>query len=169
MDVRLITPDGVGRHRPDEIEALLDGPGVVWIDVRYWDADTARFLDERLGLHQRALHDCAHRNSVPKVYPYLDQTFVVLHAPEPGSGGHVHYVELDQCIGRNWLLTVHGPMNDAVPLEAAYVETSTVARRLDRARLRPTRVCDLSAALVDVLVGRLREFLTTLTQEVWRL
>ena len=169
MDVRLITPEGVARHRPDEIETLLDGPGLTWIDVQYWDAETAAFLGKRLGLHRGVLHDCAHRNSVPKVRPYPGETFVVLHAPEPGKGGHVHYVELDQHIGPNWLLTVHGPMNPAVPLDAAYVETSAVARRLDRGTLRPTRTCDLSAALVDVLSGRLRDYLVTQTREVWRL
>ena len=169
MDVRLITPDGVVRHRPDDLAALLDGPGPIWIDVPYWDAPTAAFLGPRLGLHRAALHDCAHRNTVAKVHTYPDQTFVVLHAPEPGRGGHVHYVELDQYVGPNWLVTVHGPMNPAVPLEAAYVETGTVTRRLDRGKLRPTTVGDLSAALVDVLIGRLRDHLTTLTQEVWRL
>jgi magnesium transporter len=167
VDVRLITPDGVSRHRPEEIEALLGGPGLLWIDVRYWDADTAAFLGKRLHLHEQPLRDCVRRTPMPKFDTYPDQTFVVLHAPEPGLGGHVHYVELSQFVGPNWLLTVHGPMNPAVPLDAAYVETSTVARRLDRGRLRPVQGHDLSAALVDVLVGRLRDYLVTLTEQVW--
>ncbi|HET9565244.1 MAG TPA: CorA family divalent cation transporter, partial [Mycobacterium sp.] len=116
MDVRLITRDGARRCTPDEIESLLDGPGLVWIDVRYWDADTAEFLARRLGLHQRTVRDCTARNLVPKVHTHLDQTLLVLHAPEPGEGGHVHYIELDQVIGPNWLLTTHGPMDPAVPL-----------------------------------------------------
>jgi Mg2+ and Co2+ transporter CorA len=169
VDVRLITDDAVSRHRPDEIEALLDGPGLTWIDVKYWDTDAADFLGKRLGLHRLAMHDCAHRNSVPKVHTYPGHAFVVLHAPEPGAGGHVHYVELDQFVGPNWLVTVHGPMNPAVPLDAAYVETRTVARRLESGRLHPARGCELSAALVDVLVDRMRNYLTTLTGEVWGL
>jgi magnesium transporter len=169
VDVRLITADGVSRHRPDDIEALLDGPGLTWIDVKYWDVEVADFLGKRLHLHPLALRDCAHRNAVPKVHTYVDHTFVVLHAPERGAHGHVHYVELDQLIGRNWVLTVHGPMNDAVPLDAAYVETDAVARRLDRGKLRPARGCELSAALVDALAARMRDYLTTLTNEVWAL
>jgi Mg2+ and Co2+ transporter CorA len=167
VDVRLITPAGVSRHRPDEIEALLDGPGLVWIDVRYWDAEVAEFLGKRLHLHERPMHDCTVRNPVPKVHVHPDQTFIVLHAPEPGARGHVHYVELDQFVGPNWLLTVHA-MNAAVSLDAAYVETSTVARRLEGGRLHPTRACDLSTALVNVLVGRSRDYLVTLTEEVWQ-
>jgi magnesium transporter len=169
VDVRLITPDGVERCRPGQIAALLDGPGIVWIDAQYWDAETATFLTQRLGLHQRAVHDCAVRNPVPKVHVYPDQTFLVLHAPERGERGHVHYIELDQFIGSNWLLTVHGPTNPVVPLDATYVETRAVARKLDSGRLRPSQGWELSGALVAVLIGRLRDYLTTLTQEVWQL
>ena len=169
MDVRVITADGVTRHSSDELEALLDGPGLVWIDVKYWDADTAAVLAKRLHLHDRAVHECAVRNPVAKVHTYPDQAFVVLHAPEQGRGGHVHFVELDQVVGPNWLLTVHGPMNVAVELEAAYVETSTVARRLTKGSLRPTRACELSGALVNVLADRMRNYLVALTQQAWTL
>jgi len=167
VDVRHITPDGVTRCRPDDLESLLAGPGLVWIDVRYWDAETARFLGRRLGLHPRTTNDCAHRNPVPKLQVHADHSFVVLHAPERGRHGHVHHVEVDQLVGRNWLLTVHGPMNDAVTLDAAYVETSAIARKLESGRLRPTTAHELSAALVAALIGRLVDLLTALTEEVW--
>ena len=157
------------RCGPGDIAALLDGPGLVWIDVRYWDAETAQFLGKRLGLHPRTTHDCAHRNPVPKLQVHDDHSFVVLHAPERGERGHVHHIEVDQLVGRNWLLTVHGPMNDVVTLDAAYVETSSVARKLESGRLRPTTPHELSAALVAVLIGRLVDYLTGLTEEVWAL
>jgi magnesium transporter len=169
VDVRLITDNGVERRKADELEALLDGPGLLWIDVAHWDAEIERVAEKRLELHPRAMHDCSMRNPVPKLHLYPEQTFLVLHAPERGARGHVHYIELDQFIGPNWLITVHGPMNPVVPLDAAYVETRAVARRLENGRLRPTRACELSAALGNALTGRLREFLTELTQEVWTL
>ena len=169
MDVRLITPQGMERHGPDQIGSLLNGPGLLWIDVAYWDAWTEEKLVKLLGLDPRAARDCAVRNPIPKAHLYPEQVFVVLHGPERGARGHVHYVELDQYVGPNWLITVHGPMNPAVPLDAAYVETAAIARRLEDGRLCPSRPCELSAALVGVLTGRLRDFLTELTQEVWRL
>jgi magnesium transporter len=43
-----------------------------------------------------AVDDSARRNPVPKVHVYRDHAFVVLHAPERGSGGHVHTLELDR-------------------------------------------------------------------------
>jgi magnesium transporter len=169
VDVRLITPDGVEKQEPNTIKNLLEGPGLLWIDVVHWDADTEDKLVTLLGLHPRAVHDCAERNPVPKVHVYPEQVFVVLHAPQRGARGHVHYIELDQYVGPNWLITVHGPMNPVVPLDAAYVETGAIARRLGSGRLRPSRPCELSAALVGALIIRLRDFLIELTQEVWQL
>jgi magnesium transporter len=81
----------------------------------------------------------------------------------------MHHIELDQFVGRNWLLTVHGPMNPVVPLDSAYVETGAIARRLDSGRMRPSRAWELSGALVNALIVRLRDHLTTLTEEVWNL
>jgi magnesium transporter len=169
VDVWLITPDGVERRGSGDIEALLGGPGVVWIDVHYWDADTATLLTKLLGLHQRAAQDCAVRNPVPKVHVYEDQTFVVLHAPEHGAGGHVHHIELDQIIGPNWILTVHGPTDPAVSLDATHVEATAVAGKLTSGRLHPCHAWEISGALVGALIGRLRDHLTALTQEVWNL
>ena len=65
MDVRLITENGVERRKPDEIEALLEGPGLLWIDVAHWDANTEEILGKRLNLHPRAMHACAVRNPCP--------------------------------------------------------------------------------------------------------
>jgi hypothetical protein len=59
MDVRLISCKGVQRRKPQEIPALLDGPGLVWIDVRYWDVEAASFLSRCLRLHEKAVRDCA--------------------------------------------------------------------------------------------------------------
>jgi magnesium transporter len=113
--------------------------------------------------------DCEQRNPVPKAHVYSDHVFVVLHAPEPGAGGHVHYVELDQFIGPNYYVTVHGPLNPAVKPDAALVETRTLARRLEAGRLRPAAPFDLSAAVVGALTGRMRDYLAVLTQEAWKL
>jgi len=81
------------------------------------------------GFHPRAVQDCRDRNPIPKVHVYGDHVFVVLHAPEPGTGGHVHYVELDQFVGPGYLVTVHGPLNPAVSLDAALAETGSTSTR----------------------------------------
>ena len=166
VDVRLITTAGVQRRAQQEIPALLDGAGLVWVDVKYWDSETATFLTRCLGLHRRAVHDCTTGSPVPKVHVYAGHVFVVLHGPEAGAGGHVHHIELNQFIGPNWLLTVHGRMEDEVSLDAAYVETTSLARKLESGRLRPIRPHELSGALVTTLIGRMRDHLVTLSHEV---
>jgi len=139
VQVLLITADGTQRRSPDELDALLAdaraGRGLLWIDVPLWDDDAAAVLTERFGIHPRAAGDCAKRNPVPKVHLYRDHLFVVLHGPERGARGHVHYVELDQFIGPGWYITAH----------------------------------ELSFAVVSALTARLRDYLTTLTEEVWTL
>jgi len=169
VELRVVSSDGVCAHPVDDLSDLLDGPGLVWLDVPEWDADAERVLTAGLGLHPRAVQDCAGRNPVPKVHRYPDHVFVVLHAPQRGLRGHVHYVELDQFVGPGFLVTVHGPMNPDVPAAAARVETDTVLRRLQTGRLRPRSAEELSFALVTALVNRLRDYLTALTEEVWQL
>jgi magnesium transporter len=170
MDVWLLTADGIERRPVDELAVLLDRPdGVVWVDVPDPDDAAVRVLNDVFGFHHQAVHDCAVRNQVPKVHAYADHVFVVLHTPEMGMGGHVHYVELDQFIGRRYLITVHGPLNPVVQKSAALRETSAVLRRIQEGRLRPADGFELSYAIVCALVRRQESFVEEQTREVWKL
>jgi magnesium transporter len=169
VDVLLVSAGGVERRSPEELDELLAGPGLVWVDVPTWDDEAAAVLTARFGIHERAAADCARRNPVPKVHVYPGHVFVVLHAPERGARGHVHYVELDQFVGPNWLITVHGPVNPAVGSEVPLEESRAVARRLESGRLHPSSAADLSFSLVTALTGRMRGLLSALTEEVWQL
>ena len=169
MDVRLVTETGVERFAVGDLEDLLKREdGVVWVDIPSCDAEAAAVLRTVFGFHPAAVQDAERRNPVPKVHVYRDHVFVVLHAPQPGASGHVHYVELDQFVGPNYFVTVHGPVNPAVAPQAALVETETLARRLDSGRLRPATALDLSFGVVSALTKRMKDYLTVLTQEVWR-
>ena len=81
-------------------------------------------LSETFGFHDIAIRDCLERNHMSKLHVYDDHVFTVLHAPEIGTAGHVHYVELDQFLGPNYLVTVHGPLNPAVDPEVAFLDTA---------------------------------------------
>jgi magnesium transporter len=169
MDVRLVTPDGVERCRPDDIPALLTRQtGVLWVDVPDGDPDAERVLGEVFGFHPRAVQDSLQRSLVPKVHLYDGAVFVVLHGPELGERGHVHYVELDQFVSARFLVTVHGPVNPAVDPAATRRETDTVAARVDAGRLRPASGFALSTAVVSALSGRMRDHLARQTNDVWR-
>ncbi|MGZ4508740.1 MAG: magnesium transporter CorA family protein [Blastococcus sp.] len=169
MEIRLVTADGVRLCTVDDLPGLLaGGSGVLWVDVPEGDPDAVPVLSDVFGFHPMAVQDCIQRNPVPKVHVYPGHVFVVLHAPEEGRGGHIHYVELDQFVGPRYLVTVHGPLNPAVDPAAARRETDAVAARLDGGRFRPASGAELSTALVSALSGRLRDHLSARTTEVWR-
>jgi Mg2+ and Co2+ transporter CorA len=169
LNVWFLARGTVTPHPVDELKELLGSDdGIVWVDLAATDAAATDVLSDVFGFHPLAVRDCLERNQVPKVHVYDDHVFVVLHAPVGGKGGHVHYAELDQFIGPGYLVTVHGPLNPAVDPDAAMVEVNTVLRRLEAGRLRPDSSSELSFAVVAALAGRLRNYISTVTAEVWR-
>ena len=168
MDVRFVSEGRAERCAPEQLATLLTrDDGFVWVDLPVGDPDTERVLTEVMGFHPRAVRDCLLRNPVPKVHLYADHVFLVLHAPEAGRGGHVHFLELDQFVGPRFVVTVHGPVNPAVDPLAAQAETGAVAARLDAGRLRPASAYQLAGAIVSALAIRLSDHLADRTTEVW--
>jgi magnesium transporter len=166
MDVWLVTGGGVEQKPADELEMLIAlGEGIVWVDILIPDEEAVRVLSDAFGFHRLAVRDCVERNQVPKIHAYSDHVFIILHAPERGEGGAVHYVELDQFIGPGFLVTVHGPLSPAVPPEAALRETRAVLRRLESGRLRVSSSFELSYAVVSALARHQESFVATLAQE----
>jgi magnesium transporter len=68
MEIRLISPEGLEHRHVDELDQLLAGPDLVWVDVPSWDDEAAQVLGKLLSLHPRAMQDCAQRNPLPKVH-----------------------------------------------------------------------------------------------------
>jgi Mg2+ and Co2+ transporter CorA len=170
MDVRLITNEGIEDRSPDELRALLArDSGLIWVDIPKCGEDDARTLLNVFHFHPLAIRDCVERNRVPKVHGYGDHVLIVLHAPERGQRGHVHYIELDQMIGRNYLVTVHGPINPAVDPDVALRETRAVHARIVAGRFRPASAFDLSHAIVSALTRHQEAYVETMTREVWQL
>jgi magnesium transporter len=170
MDVHFVSEDGIQQHPVEQLERLLArDDGLVWVDIPVCDQEAARVLSEVFDSHPLAIRACIERNAVPKVRAYQDHIFVILHAPELGKGGHVHYVELDQFIGPRYLITVHGPVNPAVSQEASLRETRAVLRRVEGGRLHPKSGFELSYAVVSALAQGQEGFVETVTRQVWPL
>jgi magnesium transporter len=167
--VHSVTAAGVQRRDPAELPALLDGDDLVWVDVVTCDEPARRLLADVFGFHPLAVEDSTRRNPVPKVHLYRDHIFAVLHAPEPGIGGHVHTLELDQFIGERFLVTVHGPVSADLDTRTALAETDAVLDRLVAGRAHPTSGAELSAAVISALVRRLVRRLEALTTETGEL
>jgi Mg2+ and Co2+ transporter CorA len=71
-----------------------------------------------------------------------------------GRAGHVHLLELDQIIGHHYLVTVHGPVNPAVDIAEALVETQAVLARMEGGRFRPASPTELSYAITSGVARR---------------
>ena len=170
VDVYAISGAGVEREPAEKLKSLLEQPDVlIWVDLPLCLAADAAILGEMFGFHDLAVRDCRERNHISKIHFYDDHVFTVLHAPELGSGGHVHYVELDQFVGPNYLVTVHGPLNPAVNPDVAFADTGHVLRRLESGELRPRTPMELSYAIVTALARREIELVAALAKESGRL
>ena len=167
MKLRWIDPNGVSDRDLAELSALRKrSDGFLWLDIPEWSGDAEAISANEFHFHPMAITESRNRNHVPRVHVYPHHLFIVVHAPEIGEGGHVHYLELDQFVGQNFLVTVHGPLNPKVPLDAALRETNAVAARVDSGRLRPTSPFGLAYAIVSSITRREAEMVAEIAGEV---
>jgi magnesium transporter len=167
MELRWIEPKGVSNHDLVDLSDLRQrSDGFLWLDIPEWDDDAETLLSNEFKFHPMAISESRNRNHVPRVHVYPDHVFIVVHAPEIGARGHVHYLELDQFVGENFLITVHGPISPKVPLAAALRETKAVGTRLDAGRLRPTSPFGLTYAIVSAIARRESEMVAEIAREV---
>jgi magnesium transporter len=150
MKLRWINSKRMSEHDPAELPALRKRTdGFLWLDIPEWSDEAEAILTNEFHFHPLAIAEGKTRSHVPRVHVYPDHLFIVVHAPEIGAAGHVYYLELDQFLGEQFLVTVHGPINPKASLEAALRETEAVAVRLESGRLRPTSPFGLSYAIVS--------------------
>jgi magnesium transporter len=167
MKLRWIDSNGVHNHDLTELGDLRRRPdGFLWLDVPEWNDEAEALLTNEFHFHSMAIIESRNRNHVPRVHAYPDHLFIVVHAPELGTGGHVHYLELDQFVGGDFVVTVHGPTNPKVPLEAALRETEAVAARMARGRLHPTSPFGLMYAIASSITRREAEMVGEIAREV---
>ena len=107
-----IDSDGVSNHDVAELADLRKRTdGFLWLDIAEWSEEAEAMLTNEFHFHPMAITESKSRSHVPRVHVYPDHLFIVVHAPEIGAAGHVHYLELDQFIGADFLVTVHGPIS----------------------------------------------------------
>lgn len=154
------------RTVPEVPDLLRQGGGWLWLDIPEPDAGTAGLLTDVFGLHPTAVQDVLDRNHVPRVHVYGETLFLVLHRPEGGEQGHVHYLEIDQFISPNYLVTSHGPRNPAVPLERLLEDTDEVAAKMLSGRFQPDSPTAVSYRIVSRLASGEESYVNRLAREV---
>jgi magnesium transporter len=167
MRLRWIDSNGVRSHDLAELANLRKRTdGFLWLDIPEWSDEAEAVLNNEFCFHSMAITESRNRNHIPRLHVYPHHLFVVVHAPELGAGGHVHYLELDQFVGEDFLVTVHGPINPKVPLEAALRETGAVAARMASGRLHPTSSFGLMYAIASSITRREAEMVGEIAREV---
>jgi magnesium transporter len=167
MKLRWIDSNGVSeRDLADLADLRKHTDGFLWLDIPEWSDKAEAILANELQFHPMSIAKTKNRNHIPRMHAYPDHVFIVVHAPEIGAGGHVHYLELDQFVGEDFLVTVHGPLSPKVPLESALRETTAVAARMDSGRLHPTSPFGLTYAIVSSIARREAEMVAEIAREV---
>ena len=167
MELRWIDDQGSSLRDLTELPDLLGrADGFLWLDIPEWSDAAERVLTDDFKFHPMAIENAKTRSHIPRVHVYPDHLFIVIHAPEIGTAGHVHYLELDQFLGERFLVTVHGPISPKVPLAAALRETSAVIQRLEQGRLRPTSPFGLTYAIVSSIARHEAELAGDIARQV---
>jgi Mg2+ and Co2+ transporter CorA len=166
MEVRFVDASGIHlRDHDDVLELFAHDDGFFWIDVPTWDDNSAAVLTG-LGCHAMVLEACARRNYIPTVHAYDDHVFITTQSPMLGFAGHVHLLELDQIIGKRFLVTVHGPLNPEVDPVQAQVETDAALRRMESGRFRPSSPMELAYALTSSVARRQRAAISEVAEKL---
>ena len=167
MDLWFVDPDGIRPHDVAQLPALLERTdGFVWIDMPAQDEQAEWLLTEVVRAHPLVVAACAQRNHVPTLHGYADHVFVVLHSPYAGDAGHVHLLELDQLVGRRYLVTVHGPINPVVDPVEALRETAAVRGRIERGTFRPASPAELSHGIGSAIVRSQRDMVSRVAESL---
>ena len=164
--IRWFSATGTEEKQVRDLPDLLKREdGFVWVDIPTFDAPAERILSEAFAFHPLALRDCREPGHMPKVHAYDDHLFIVLHAPQRDEHGQVRHRELNQFVGRRYLVTVHERL-PSVPLDARHLETTDVLGRIVTGRARPSSAAGLSYAVVTRLAVGMEEMVSSLASTV---
>ena len=166
MVVRWFSEASVEEHPARDIPDLLKrDDGYVWVDIPTFDAPAERLLSDVFEFHPLALRDCREPGHMPKVHAYDDHLFIVLHAPQRDESGQVHHRELNQFIGRRYLVTVHERLG-STPIDVRQLETTDVMERIESGRARPSSSAGLSYAVATRLAVGMEDMVADLASTV---
>jgi len=91
-------------------EALKDERGIVWLDIPDIEDEDIDFLTTTFNIHPLTVEDFIMPNARPKVENFGNYIYLIMFALEMKNGnshGKLNPIELDFCLGRNFLITFH--------------------------------------------------------------
>jgi magnesium transporter len=135
----------------DVKQALKDENNLLWVDIQQPDDTDVDLLKENFRIHPLTIEDCIMPNARPKLEKFGDDKynnylFIIVHAIEihPEEKEEIKTAELDCCIGKNFLITVHADNIKSV---------NTTREKIEKNPLIISRGVDfLFCSIIDTMV-----------------
>ena len=150
-----------------ELPGLLkEKDSVIWVDLLGENPDQVeeakRIMLEVMHFHPLTVEDCIETKNQPKVEPYADYFYFIVHGIKPGETGPGNFVtkELDGFLGPNYLVTFHTERFRSIKAVKQQIRTSTFACRRGSAYLLHQildNIVDLYMPIVDAFDSEINE------------
>jgi len=106
----------------DRLRGALTGEGnLLWVDIENPEDEEIELLLEVFELHPLTVEDCIMPSARPKLEEFDQYLFVVLQSLKRDDG-RLRTVELDVCLGSNFLVTIHSEPIKSIEEDCARVE-----------------------------------------------
>jgi magnesium transporter len=105
-------------------EALADKSAVLWVDIENPEDADVECLLEVFELHPLTVEDCIMPNLRPKIEEFEHYLFVVMQGIQRNDSKRVRPVELDICVGDNFIITFRSE-----PIKAVEENWSRVCKK----------------------------------------
>ncbi len=108
-------PDGIldCDVKPDAFASILEQRDhLLWVDISEPEDEEVEVLLNAFGLHPLTIEDCIMPNVRSKLEQFSNYLFIVMQGIKRCQSGDLKHVELDICLGSNFLVTVH---DDPIP------------------------------------------------------
>lgn len=99
----------VGALKSEDIKGALGrDDNLVWVELENPTKDELAFIKDTFNLHPLTVEDCVNTNARPKIDQFPSYLFLILHAAGYNATTlKVKTLELNICVGKNFLLTIH--------------------------------------------------------------
>ena len=99
----------VSSLKNEDIKAALESEdNLIWVESENPSKEELIFIKEAFKLHPLTVEDCVNTNARPKIDQFPSYLFLTLHAAGYNQASlKVKTLELNICVGKNFLLTIH--------------------------------------------------------------
>ena len=102
-------------------DALANGQSLLWVDIENPEDAEIELLLEVFEIHPLSVEDCIMPNVRPKIEDFERYLFIILQGLQRVEG-RLKPVELDVCLGKNFLVTVRSERIKSIDDDCARVE-----------------------------------------------